>query len=184
MTKGERMDMLVKTVNIWRFLMYCDEMIRDEDDHATTLVSGFFERRGLSMQQATSSHVLPFSQLKTAIGILYLTLFFASTRTRERWIQWMKGPAVYDIVCEGSTRSPNIYHVICALRNAAAHEFDDDNDISVSFPDGEVVSFFNTRGAVSRVTFRTKTGLGHFLEDFVRAVQTMAVEDAGQAKAT
>ena len=179
MTKRERADMLIKTVNVWRFMLHCDQLFDNEDDHATEIVSGFFANRSISIEQAKRNGVLPLTQLMTSLGVLYMTLFYASTKEKQRWIAWMKGPQAYDIRCSGPRcpRSPDIYQVICALRNAAAHEFDDDNDISICFPKERVVAFHTIRGVVSTVTFCTRSGLAEFLEDFVRAVQRMALQD-------
>lgn len=187
MTKKQQSDMLIKMLQIWHFVRYCDRMIEAGDEHATKIVSRYYADRSIGVDEARLRGVLPMAQLDTTIAMLHTTLFFASTKEKSRWQAWMKGPQAYDIRCSGMKcpRNPNIFQVICTIRNALAHEFDDDNRISVSFPAGEeaVVSFDTTRGVVSAVKFLTRRGLGDFLADLTEAVRRMSLEDAAEGAA-
>ena len=187
MTAREQADTLVLTLNIWRFLQYCDQMIAKGDKTATDLVGSHFSSRGWSLDQAVRNNWLPFMRLQTTISILHITLFFARSMNEDLWIESMKGPRTYDISCSGPKcpKAPNIYQVVRVMRNAIAHEFDEESaGGSVSFPSDGFVSFSAKEGVVTGVTFGTTEGMAGFLEDFVSALQKVANTTRSSAPST
>ena len=177
MTAREQADTLVLTLNIWRFLQYCDQMVAKGDKTAMDLVEGHFNSRGWSLDKAVRNNWLPFMRLQTTLSILHVTLFYARSMDEPLWIESMKGPGMYDISCSGPKcpEKPNMYQVIRVMRNAVAHEFDEESACSsVSFPSDGFVAFSAKEGVVTRVTFGTMEGTADFLEDFALALQKVA----------
>ena len=176
MTDHDNADMLIKTINIWMFLQYFDELIEVGDEGSTKIVSDFFKRYNLSFEDVQNSGLLPLAQLKTTLSLLLVTLFFARWRVDDsRWTAaGMKTALDYDLDCENPP-NPGISEIIRTLRNAAAHAFDEGNFDYMSFPEGKVVSFQTNRGGTKKVTFCTAEGFVDFLQDYIRAIKQEAV---------
>lgn len=186
MNAHDNADMLIKTIKIWQFLQYVDELVDNGDRKASIVVTDFFKRYDLSfeisVENLKSAGVLPFAQLKTTVALLLITLCFARRKvfTRERvddpdWDKaGMRHPSTYDLDCKSPT-DPDISQVIRTMRDAAAHAFDRDN--SILFPEGKIVSFQAIRGdrVGSIVTFCTVDGFVDFLKDYIRAVQSEVI---------
>ena len=184
MDNHESANMLIKTIKIWQFLQYFDELFENDDLNATTIVEGFFKRYDLSLEQIKESGVLPFAQLTTTLSLLLVTFCYARKNifTKEKaedpgWdIAGMRAPSYYDLECK-RPEHPNMSQVIRTIRNAAAHGFDDDDWLS--FPQGKVVSFQTKRGdkVNSIVTFCTEKGFVRFLSDYIQAIQREIVKE-------
>lgn len=178
MTSHNRAEMIVRNVQVWKFLQYFDEMVEAKDDRAIWIMNGFLWPKNLSVER--HGNVLPLAQLMTTIGTLLVTFFVGRATKPHRWSGKMREPCDYDLRCGGPKcpESPTIHQVICAMRNALAHAFDDDGEPSVRFPERGVISFATAKGVVSRVTFLTEMGFVIFVRDYVNAIQRIVAEDA------
>ena len=177
MTSHDRAQMIVKNVHAWRFLQYFDEMVEARDERATWIMDAFLFPKKLSVDR--HGGVLPLAQLTTTMGILLVTFFVGREIDARRWQGRMRTPSDYDVHCGGPMcpASPTIHQMICNMRNALAHAFDDHGGTSVSYPDDGVISFKTSKGVVSSVTFRTEMGFVTFIRDYVQAIQQLVVED-------
>jgi hypothetical protein len=171
MNAHDRADMIIKTIKLWQLVQHIDQGLEDGDDPTTTVVDSYFRRYGLTLPQLAEAGLLPLAQLKTTLAMMMVTLCFARTKvTADEWHNaGMIVRPEYDLRCK-APEQPTIDQVMRTLRNAAAHGFEDDG--CVSFPEGSIVAF---QSGSSRVVFRTARGFVMFLQDFMRAVQKVAI---------
>lgn len=175
MDTRENANMLIKTINVWQFLQYFDDLVERDDDRSTSILHDFFIRHyNLSLDHLKTSGILPLAQLTTTLSLLLSTLCFARWRIEDSsWEEGMKKPVDYDMHCEGP-ENPRIAQVIRTMRNAAVHGFDDSDYIS--FPEEKIVSFQTKHRGFSRVTFCTAIGFVSFIQDYIRVIKKETVK--------
>ena len=183
MNEHEQFEMILKTINVWEFLQYIDELYENNKECGEQIMNGFYQKRHKwTAEYACKGGMLPHAQLKTTLSILLVTLCYArSTVTQEEWIEagMKENSECYDI-CIDSNRPRNVETIIRTIRNAAAHCFD--NKDRIVFPDGKILSF-QTQGKISssdgassreydsRVEFNTADGFIKFVSDYLSAIR-------------
>ena len=145
------------------------------------------------------------AQLKTTLSILQISLCYGRSATSESGREGLRdvGTAgleaaglrtppseIYEIRFESSGKPRNDLtnsKLLALLRNALAHCFDDDHkpgSDNVTFPDGAVVSFTDSRRRheAQTVTFQSADGFVRFVGDYVKAVKSVVGKQLNQAK--
>jgi hypothetical protein len=178
MKPNELAQMILLTLNVFDFLQFVDELFESGDPQAQALIDRYFAHRFDAAPGAMNAAV-PFANLYTALPILKIVIFFASSITQDEWNETQ-----FSIQPEHKIRYrsrnqdtvPTLTDVIRTIRNAIAHLPDfiaeaHTETPNVSFETG-VVSF-RSRRPESSVEFMEKDGFRLFLNGFLRSIRRL-----------
>jgi hypothetical protein len=180
MKRNEIAETVLKTLNVFRFLMSVDDSYERNGVLAEDFVDSFFEKE-YSLGPVLARKVMPFVQLKTTLGILLITFCYAASFEDAEWLQVgftvKKEYGVVFASIGGASVNPAPKEFISAIWTACSHVADRVPHLGlhpgVYFDSGVM----RLRALHVEVKFTSTAGFILFIGDYMRALGKLAQLD-------